>query len=217
VLCAFALGAQLLVACGGRYVREPEGDALSAGGSSSGASNLDRGGSAPSLAGASNAGASSGGASSGGASDAGSSSGGSSSGGASAGSSSGGASDAGSSSGGSSDAGSSDAGECNTIECDQSCRAGLEAYAAERQAILDRYGRYKCDRDRDCLAIAPLNSCEQGCSFESLRSGLLVTFDTQLENLANKYCSSCRLAPLPPCVPPDKVKCRGGRCTWATY
>ena len=240
-LCALALGASLLAACGGRFqsVHEVDDDTVSG---TSGASSAGRAGSTSAHAGSSSVGTS--------------------------GSTSAGAS--GSTSVGGSSAGASAGGGCNNIKCAApacpintmpalqpgaccatcvstcpaecpkikctagahletlpggccpvcvddgaaACQMGQQAYAAYRDALLTKY-QFGCASNSECVNIAPVNLCEQGCSYAAVWYGISDSFDTNLSNSADMYCSSCKQGPVPPCAPPPIAICVGGQCQYA--
>jgi hypothetical protein len=93
------------------------------------------------------------------------------------------------------------------------CQMGLQAYAAERAAISNKY-QYGCSSASECVVIAPLNRCEQGCSYAAVWYGLADSFGPLLSNSADKYCSGCQLGPVPPCAPPPALQCLSGQCTF---
>jgi len=237
-LCALALGASLVAACGGRFqaVHEVDDDTGSGG---SDASSAGRAGAPSAHAGSSSVGTS--------------------------GSTSVGVS--GSSSGGVSSAGSSGASGCNNVKCAApacpvntapavqpgmccpicvstcpkvcptfkcgagshvetlpgsccptcvddgaaACQMGQQAYAAYRDALLTKY-QFGCASNSECVNIAPVNLCEQGCSYAAVWYGISDSFDTNLSNSAGMYCSSCKQGPVPPCAPPPNAICVGGQC-----
>ena len=106
------------------------------------------------------------------------------------------------------------AGNCCPTCIDDSgpaCTMGLQAYAAQREAILHKY-RYGCASASECTIIAPVNLCEHGCSYAAVFYGVADSFDSNLSNAAGMYCSSCKQGPIPPCDPPPKAYCFDGQC-----
>ena len=93
------------------------------------------------------------------------------------------------------------------------CEMGLQAYAAQREAILNKY-QYGCSNASECVAIAPLNRCEQGCTYAAVWYGVADSFGSNLSNAADTYCSSCKQGPVPPCVAPPKPHCINGQCAF---
>lgn len=107
------------------------------------------------------------------------------------------------------------AGNCCPVCVDDdgpACQRGRDAYAVQRESIVNKYS-YGCASDLECTTVAPLNSCEKGCSYASVWYGGADSFESNLYNLANMYCSDCKRGPTPPCVPPMKARCINGQCT----
>ncbi|HEY3254951.1 MAG TPA: hypothetical protein VGJ91_13420 [Polyangiaceae bacterium] len=88
---------------------------------------------------------------------------------------------------------------------------GRQAYAQQREAILNKY-RYGCSSAAECVVLAPVNLCEQGCSYAAVWYGVADSFDSNLSNAAAMYCSSCKQGPTPPCTPPPMPGCINGQC-----
>jgi len=238
-VCALAFGATLLSACGGRFqtVREVFDDE---GGSSSGGnanSNAGRGGALSSRAGSNSAGWSNGATSSGASSSGGASTG---SGGSCAQLKCAFPScPAGSAPvippGGCCPVCQSACPPCPAIMCPAGshaqvldgccpvcivddpavCMNGQRAYASFRNELLNKY-QYGCASDAECTVIAPVNRCENGCGFTAVWYGASDSFDSNLSNAADMYCSTCAQGPIPPCAPPSPVGCVGGQCRFLT-
>jgi hypothetical protein len=237
-LAALGLGVLLLAACGGRYqiTRDVEDDTVSGGSSSGGASSP--GGSAPSHAGSSSAGSPSAGSSSAGSSSAGASSAGSGAGGdcinvkcASVPKCLGGTTPViqpgqccptscsicppcpmvGCPAGTHLETAASDCCPSCVSDADAFCRKGQQAYAMQREEILNKY-RYGCASNSECVTLAPVNLCEQGCSYAAVWYGVADSFESNLSNAADTYCGGCKLGPIPPCVPPPAPICFDGQC-----
>jgi len=230
-LCALGFAATLLAACGGRALTTREADDDTGGGGAPGAG---RGGSAVSHAGASSAGASGAGASSAGASN----TGGSGAGNCSNVKCASIACPAGSmpiiQPGACCATACSVCAVCPKIACPSgthyaqlpdnccpvciddggaACEMGRQAYATERQAILTKY-EYGCSNASECVVSAPVNLCEQGCSYAAVWYGVADSFESNLSNAADMYCSNCKQGPIPPCAAPPKPHCINGQCAF---
>jgi hypothetical protein len=92
------------------------------------------------------------------------------------------------------------------------CLKGQQEYATQRAQMLDKYSA-GCVASSECVAIAPVNSCEQGCSYAVIRDSLVDSLQSNLSNLADANCSSCTQQPIPPCEPPPLPVCVNGRCS----
>ena len=92
-----------------------------------------------------------------------------------------------------------------------SCKKGMQAYAAQRGAFVNK-AQYGCARDAECLAIAPSNRCEPGCSYSAVWYGAADWFESNLSAAADMYCASCKQGPIPPCEPPAAPRCVQGQC-----
>jgi len=91
------------------------------------------------------------------------------------------------------------------------CEKGKQEYATLRAEFLNKYS-YGCASNLECAVIAPVNSCEQGCSYAAVWYGISTSFETNLSNAADANCSSCMPGPIPPCEPPPMPKCVNGQC-----
>jgi len=91
---------------------------------------------------------------------------------------------------------------------------GIQAYAAYRDALLNKY-QFGCASDKECVNVAPLNSCEQGCSYAAVWYGAADSYDTNLSNAADMFCSSCKQGPIPPCAPPPIALCIDAQCQYS--
>ena len=92
------------------------------------------------------------------------------------------------------------------------CENGKQAYAKLRAEFLNKYS-YGCASNSECAIIAPVNMCEQGCSYSAVWYGVADSFETNLANAAAANCSSCTQGPIPPCVPPPTPQCINGQCS----
>gem|GEM_PF-1413699 len=93
------------------------------------------------------------------------------------------------------------------------CEKGKQQYAALRAEFLKKYS-YGCASNSECAIIAPVNLCEQGCSYAAVWYGVADSFETNLSNAADANCSSCTQGPIPPCDPPSTPKCVNGQCSF---
>lgn len=91
------------------------------------------------------------------------------------------------------------------------CEKGQQEYRAFRAELLNKYS-YGCASNSECVLIAPVNLCEQGCSYAVVWYGVADSFDTNLSNAADMTCSSCPQGPIPPCAAPPTPKCVAGQC-----
>jgi hypothetical protein len=91
------------------------------------------------------------------------------------------------------------------------CRMGRTAYASQRETLLTKYS-YGCASASECVVIAPVNSCESGCSYAAVWYGIADSFQSNLSNMAHKFCETCQGMPEPPCAPPLAPRCIGGQC-----
>ena len=92
-----------------------------------------------------------------------------------------------------------------------SCDSGKMTYTADRAQMLDKYS-HGCATDQDCVAMAPSNRCEPGCSYAALLGIEVDNFDSNLKSEANSQCVSCPMTPPPPCVAPPMPVCLNGAC-----
>ena len=92
------------------------------------------------------------------------------------------------------------------------CEKGKQEYAVLRKEFLNKYS-YGCASSSECAVIAPVNSCEQGCSYAVVWYGVADSFEANLSNAAAANCSSCMQGPIPPCVPPPMPRCVNGQCS----
>lgn len=99
-------------------------------------------------------------------------------------------------------------------DADALCRKGQQAYAVQRANMLSKY-QFGCASDNECVTVAPANACEQGCGYATVWYGVADSFESNLLNAAVMYCSSCKLGPIPPCVPPPSPRCISGSCQFA--
>jgi hypothetical protein len=97
-------------------------------------------------------------------------------------------------------------------DADAFCKKGLQAYAEQRDALLNKY-QYGCASNSECVVVAPVNSCEQGCSYAAVWYGVSDSLESNLSNAADMYCSSCKQGPIPPCAAPPTPVCSNGRCS----
>lgn len=91
------------------------------------------------------------------------------------------------------------------------CAQGRQAYAKQRQAMAEKYS-YGCASSSECVTVAPVNSCEQGCAYATVWYGIADSFESNLSNLAAMTCSSCMQGPIPPCAAPKPPVCINARC-----
>ena len=110
------------------------------------------------------------------------------------------------------------AGNCCPVCVDDggaACQKGRQEYAVQREAILNKY-QFGCASNSECVVLAPVNLCERGCSAVAVWYGASDSFDSNLSNAADTYCSSCQVGPTPPCDPPYLVECVLGVCQLST-
>ncbi len=102
---------------------------------------------------------------------------------------------------------------CGTCvdDADALCKKGQQAYRAQRDAYLSKY-QLGCASDQECVTLAPVNLCEQGCSYQTVWYGAADALDSNLSNAADMYCANCKQGPIPPCVPPPRAICYNGAC-----
>lgn len=92
------------------------------------------------------------------------------------------------------------------------CQKGQQEYALQREQMVEKYS-YGCASSSECVMVAPVNACEQGCSYAAVWYGISDSFEANLLNLADMNCSTCMKMPIPPCAPPSAPSCVNGRCT----
>lgn len=95
------------------------------------------------------------------------------------------------------------------------CDDGKAAYAQTREQFLEKY-RMGCMSDSDCVVLAPVNACENGCQYSTVWTRAANFFTDNLESLAEMQCSSCEKGPIPPCSPPEPPHCLMGECQFAS-
>jgi len=86
------------------------------------------------------------------------------------------------------------------------------AYWEQRKALQDK-ASYGCASSSECVAVAPRNSCEKGCSYSAVWYGAADSFEASLSSLANMSCSTCIAGAPPTCEPPPPLVCSNRRCT----
>lgn len=92
-----------------------------------------------------------------------------------------------------------------------SCEQGRAIYTQLRAQLLEKY-KMGCSTDTECVALAPVNSCESGCQYEVVWSSAARFFTDNLADSALMNCSTCNAGPIPPCDPPDPPACVMGEC-----
>lgn len=108
------------------------------------------------------------------------------------------------------------AGACCPVCVDDpgaACMKGQQAYAEGRNNMLMKY-EFGCASDAECVVLAPINACEQGCDYAAVWYGAADSFSNNLANLADQTCSGCTLGPLPPCAAPPKPLCVANQCSF---
>jgi hypothetical protein len=94
------------------------------------------------------------------------------------------------------------------VPCDQ----GQMNYAQVRRQFLDKY-QSGCKVDTDCVILAPVNRCENGCGYAAVWYSAADDFTSNLESDANNDCAACTQDAAPPCVPPMTAHCVMGQCS----
>lgn len=91
------------------------------------------------------------------------------------------------------------------------CATGQQLYQQGRAQLTDKY-QEGCTSDAECIAVAPVNACETGCSYVAI---LGVTFNDLTSNLASAAmmdCANCGPTPSRICGPLPSVSCVQGQC-----
>jgi hypothetical protein len=91
------------------------------------------------------------------------------------------------------------------------CATGQKNYAQFRDTLLSKYA-YGCNSSADCVAVAPSNRCESGCSYVAVWSTALADLNSNLAGDAMMDCAACSPTPVPPCLPPAPPVCVSGQC-----
>jgi len=92
------------------------------------------------------------------------------------------------------------------------CLKGQQEYAMQRSVMVDKYS-YGCTSSSECVVVATVNSCEPSCSYAVIWTGAANSLESNLSNLADANCSSCKQGPLPACEPVPPPSCFNGRCS----
>ena len=93
-----------------------------------------------------------------------------------------------------------------------SCADGKMNYAGLHSQLLYKYQAGGCTSDLECVALAPVNRCESGCSYAAVDFQFEQSFIDNLSSAADVDCANCELGPTPPCVPPPLAHCVSGEC-----
>ena len=104
---------------------------------------------------------------------------------------------------------------CPTCESDgiAVCQKGQRAYAEQRDAMLSKY-RFGCASDSECLAYDTSNACDS-CVFAPVWSGVVDSLQQSLINASEMYCAGC-MPDLLPCAPPPSARCVSGACEFVS-
>ena len=91
------------------------------------------------------------------------------------------------------------------------CSSGKDAYQQKRAQVLQQVSSSGCAVDADCGKLWETNACVSTCGVPAPAVG--VDAATQALNaFARDSCGSCAPIPVPPCVPPQPIKCIQSQC-----
>lgn len=91
------------------------------------------------------------------------------------------------------------------------CTSGKDAYQQKRTEVLQRISSSGCGADTDCGSLWETNACVSTCGVAAPAAGIDAATQ-ELNALAKQSCGTCAPIPVPPCVPPQPIKCIQGQC-----
>lgn len=91
------------------------------------------------------------------------------------------------------------------------CGAGKDAYQQKRTQVLQMLSSSGCATDADCGKLWETNACVSTCGVVAPAAGIEAA-TKELNAFAADSCSSCAPIPVPPCTPPQPIKCIQGQC-----
>ena len=91
------------------------------------------------------------------------------------------------------------------------CGSGKDAYQQKRTQLLQKVTSSGCVTDSDCDTLWETNACVSTCGVAAPAAGIDAATQ-ELNAFAKDTCSSCAPIPVPPCTPPQPIKCIQGLC-----
>ena len=91
------------------------------------------------------------------------------------------------------------------------CASGKDAYQQKRAQVLQKLSSSGCTTDADCGTLWETNACVSTCGVAASAAGVDAATQ-ELNAFAKDSCGSCAPIPVPPCTPPQPIKCIQGQC-----